>query len=172
VKAHQLIGRLYVRRREVDHQALPSQDVDVKSRVLALAVLVVLGIMPAAQASQRIDYRGPLGDATIRLTVVKRDSGRRFIVAEAVKGVSGTCEGGGEFGGGLVAFGLNVRVRGDRPFRIDIAGLGGGDILFHTEGNLGWRQGQGTLTHTAKDSDGNPCTTGELDWTVERVVQA
>jgi hypothetical protein len=62
----------------------------------------------------------------------------------------------------------------DRPFQIDIPLLGppgSPEGLFHTEGDLGWRQGSGTFTYTSEDPEGNPCTTGALDWTIERVVQ-
>lgn len=144
----------------------------MKRCILLLAVLAILAIMPAAQARQTIDYRGTVGDAgTIKLTVVKRDSGRRFIVAEKVVGISASCEGGGEFGGGVIAHGLNVRLRDDRPFVIDIPILGGNGGLFHTEGQIGWRVGDGVFVYTTENSDGDACTTGDLPWTVERVTR-
>jgi hypothetical protein len=144
----------------------------VKFRVLAVAVLIVLGIMPAAHADQKTTYRGQVGEGTIKLTVAKRDSGRRFIVGEAVK-VTGTCEGGGGFAVGMITGGLNVRVRDDRPLEIDVPSLGppgSPQLLFHTEGMLGWRLGSGTFTYTKTDAGGDNCTTGELDWAVQRVV--
>ena len=142
----------------------------MKFRVFALAVLVVLGIMPAAQATQPVNYRGPMGDASLTLTVVKRDSGRRFLVAESVRNLSLTCDGGGTSIGGTTLFGLSVRLRDDRPFRIDLA-LGGDRVLIETHGDLGWRRGQGTFSYSFEQNNGNLCTSGELDWTVERVVE-
>ena len=140
----------------------------VKRSVLLLVTLSLLAAMPTARARSTIDYRGRVGDHTVmRFTVVKRDSGRRFIVAASTGEVPVTCEGDSTLVGvGYDFRDLNIRLRDDRPFHLDSRG-GGGDRVFHTEGQIGWRYGEGTFVFTGQDR-GDACTSGELSWAVER----
>lgn len=140
----------------------------MKRGALLLAILMALAIMPTAQARPTIDYRGRVGEHTVmRFTVVKRDSGRRFIVAASTGEIPVTCEGDSTLVGvGYDFRDLNIRLRDDRPFHLDRRGLGG-DRVFHTGGQIGWRYGEGTFVFNGLD-DGDACTSGELTWTVER----
>ena len=137
-------------------------------RRLLLAILVVLAIMPTAQARSTIIYRGRLGEHTwMKFTVVKRDSGRRFIVAASTGEIPVTCEGDSSLVGvGYDFRDLNIRLRDDRPFHFDRRAFGGNG-LFQTEGQIGWRFGEGTFVFNGEDH-GDACTSGELSWTVER----
>ena len=153
---------------DLDIRGGTAEDRGVKRGALLLAILMALAIMPTAQARPTIDYRGRVGEHTVmRFTVVKRDSGRRFIVAASTGESPVTCEGDSSLVGvGYDYRDLNIRLRDDRPFHFDRHAFGG-DGLFHAEGQIGWRNGEGTFVFNGQD-DGDTCTSGELTWTVER----
>jgi hypothetical protein len=140
----------------------------VVSIAVALVVLVALAL--PASAGQLIEYRGETSAPSFNRVVahvLKKDSGRRFLRFIAIRSTL-TCEDTTTvrvtvfIGAGRLGEGGSFESEFSRR-----------EFFAHVEGSIGFRHGSGTWLFnmarlTEDGSDAQLCTTGNLDWTVER----
>ena len=141
--------------------------------VLVMVIGAMLGPAPALAADPPVlrSYEGTTsaGDA-IRISTTARDGVVRF-VAVGIEG-SASCDGGTTV---AFAHGLDLGPRGVvlTGGRLDLKGVFFSEATF-LEGTLDSRVGAGTVTHlfAALDTAEEPmlCSTGELTWTVDRIM--
>lgn len=140
--------------------------------VLTLIATLGLTLTVPAVAGQRIDYRGRTSqDGQIRLQVLKRDSGRGFLLGLSMF-ITFTCEDAStqsiRFG-----YGSGQRLGEDGSFGIHDLYSGISGMTVDIDGVVRWGSAEGTLEirEAALTDDGSEaqlCTTGLLDWTVDR----
>ena len=143
-------------------------------RALVLIVIVIILAAPAS-AKQIIHYAGTTTAPRfhkVRATVVKQNDGDRR-VQDWIAYMLLTCEDatterwGVGFGGGLL---------GDNgEFEVELNNADSGFYL-HVVGSIRWGKGSGTAIFnrsrlTDDGQDAELCTTGELTWTVDRVIK-
>ena len=139
--------------------------------VVALtAGLVLILALPASAGERIIVYRGETSQAEpVRLRVLKRDSGARFLLGFTVF-FTMTCEDGstGEWGG-LIAPGGRLGEGGEFQF-LDRSEPSGPS--FHFAGTVRFGSADGTLevnyADLTDDDQAQLCTTGVVDWSADR----
>lgn len=142
--------------------------------VLVMVIGVVLGPAPALATDPPVlrSYEGTTsaGDV-IRIFTTARDGGVVRFLAAGIEGAA-SCDDGTTI---AFAHGLDLGPRGVvlTGSGLDVEGVGFSEATF-LEGTLGSKAGSGTITHlfAALDATEEPmlCTTGELTWTVDRIV--
>ena len=144
--------------------------------VLTLTATIVVTLVGSASAGQIITYRGETSEAgRVRLDVLKRDSGRRFL-NEFLILFTVTCEDGstGWLGGIMVGFGPGLRLGEGGEFQYDSRPQPGqpSGYSFHVAGTVRFGSAEGTFelnyASLTEDDQAQLCTTGVLDWSADR----
>ncbi|HET6712459.1 MAG TPA: hypothetical protein VFI59_01935 [Actinomycetota bacterium] len=144
--------------------------------VLTVTAMLVVTLVGSASAGQIITYRGETSDTqTVRLAILKRDSGRRFLLGFTVF-FTVTCEDGstGTYAG-IGARGMKLRLGEGGEFQYDSRPQQPGepsDVTWHFAGTVGFGSAEGTFefkyANLTEDGQAQLCTTGVLDWTADR----
>ena len=145
--------------------------------IVRSAVIVVVSLVLAAPASARqlIAYEGTTSAPTfhrVRASVVKQDDGDRKLKAWRAN-VEITCE---DMSTQRWRIGFGGYPLGpDGEFDVESLNGEGSGIYIHGTGSLRWGRGSGTLelnvpALTADGQDAQLCTSGDLTWTVNRVI--
>ncbi|MGZ8583741.1 MAG: hypothetical protein ACXWXN_10190 [Actinomycetota bacterium] len=142
---------------------------------LVLTVIATLGLTLAAPAvaGQRISYRGRTSqDERVRLEVLKRDSGRRFL-RDVRFFMTLTCDDASTMDFGI-GFGIGRRLGDDGSFGLHDLYTGMWGLAIDIDGVVLWGSAEGTLEISAAGltedgGDATFCTTGPVDWTADRV---
>jgi hypothetical protein len=142
---------------------------------IVLTMVATLGVTLAlpAVAGQRISYRGRSSqDDRIQLTILKRDSGRRFL-SRSLFYITLTCEDASTETFGIGGFGDAQRLGDDGSFGVHELYPGIFGLAIDIDGVVRWGSAEGTLELSAAaltdDGDAQFCTTGLVDWTADRV---
>ena len=159
------------------HDVAPAWNGGAMRAVVRAVVLVVIVIILAAPASakQIINYAGTTSAPRfhkVRATVVKQNDGDRR-VQNWIAYMLLTCQDasterwGVGFGGGFL---------GDNgEFEVELNNADSGFYL-HVVGSIRWGKGSGTAIFnrsrlTDDGQDAELCSTGDLTWTVDRVIK-
>ena len=144
--------------------------------VVRAVVLIVVCVVLAAPASakQIVYYRGTTSAPRfhrVDVRVIKQGDGDRFITGMLML-FKVTCEDLTTQRWG-VSFGGRIRVQEDGTFGVGLSGPG---VYWSVDGVLLWGKGSGTTklnvaSLTADGQDAQLCTTGDLTWTVDRVIE-
>jgi hypothetical protein len=132
-----------------------------------------LTLAPPAVAGQHISFRGRTSqDERVRLEVLKRDSGRRFL-QDATFFMTLTCDDASTMGFGI-GFGIGRRLGDDGSFGLHDLYTGMFGLAIDIDGVVRWGSAEGTLEISAAGltedgGDATFCTTGPVDWTADRV---
>jgi hypothetical protein len=139
--------------------------------VVALCASLALAI--PASASQIILYRGKTSqDAMVRLYVLKRDDGRRYVRTFEIRFMA-TCEDASthEF---QIRSEIQRPIREDNSFQVDKGDYPGDPYVdaYHIEGTVAFRAAQGSFVFSYPSFNAveevQLCTSGLLDWSAER----
>ncbi|HET6712629.1 MAG TPA: hypothetical protein VFI59_02840 [Actinomycetota bacterium] len=145
--------------------------------VLTLTATLVVTLVGSASAGQIITYRGETSEAErVRLDVLKRDSGRRFL-GEFLISFTVTCEDGST--GWLPGIGIGfwaerLRLGEGGEFQYDLRPQPGQppSYSFHLAGTVRFGSAEGTFelnyASLTEDDQAQLCTTGVLDWAADR----
>lgn len=142
---------------------------------MAVALLGV-AIAPDSTAGQLITYKGHTSeDDPVWLYVVKKDSGRRILRLFVARRFTLTCEDSSTHGYSLTV-NLFSNLGTDGTFQVEHDPGGVRPWAFSIDGTVKFARGEGTFRFDAAglDDEGSAqlCTSGDLEWTVERVHQA
>jgi len=139
--------------------------------LLALTATLVVTLVGPALAGQIITYRGQTSEAKrVRLEVLKRDSGRRFLREFRIF-FTVTCEDGST--GSLVGVGFgHRRLRLGEGGEFELVERWDPVYSFHVAGTVRFGSAEGTfeLNYAAltEDDQAQLCTTGVVDWSADR----
>jgi hypothetical protein len=146
--------------------------------IAALTLSVMLATLAGA-AERIITYKGNTSAATptIRLKVLKRDDGRRFLTRLRVRHTL-TCDDASSFESIIAIWfgGIRLGEAGEFSWQFPPAGQDEPwTSFFAVEGAISFRNASGTVTEvqavlTDDHTDSQVCTTGDLAWTAERTA--
>lgn len=139
--------------------------------IVLTGVLTVILALPAS-AGQLIGYNGQTSqDQDVRLQILKRDNGRRFIRDFTIMFTT-TCEDSTtqDFGLGMRP---GRRLSETGGFQKDYSRTGEiFDYSFHLAGSVGFKSANGTFEFNyatlTGDDQAQLCTTGTVDWSADR----
>ena len=143
-----------------------------RAAVIALTAGLLLILALPASAGQRITYRGETSQAElVRLKVLRRDSGRRFITDFTVF-FTMTCEDGstGKYGGFGSSGGKDRLGEGGEFEFVDRSEPSGPNFLFAGTVRFGSAEGTLEVSYAGLTDEGEAqlCTTGVVDWSADR----
>ena len=148
----------------------------MRAVVRAVVLVMVCFVLAApASAKQIIDYRGTTSAPRfhrVEMVVTKQADGDRFITGIRML-FKVTCEDLTTERWGIGVSG-RIPVQEDGAFSLGLSS--GGDVYWPVDGVLLWGKGSGTTklnvaSLTADGQDAQLCTTGDLTWTVDRVIK-
>jgi hypothetical protein len=143
--------------------------------VLALTAMLVVTLVGSASAGQIINYRGETSEAErVRLDILKRDSGRRFLRGFVIF-FTVTCEDGstGSLDGiGFFPRRLRLGEGGEFEFVERSQPSEPSSYSFHGAGTVRFGSAEGTFelnyASLTEDDQAQLCTTGVVDWAADR----
>jgi hypothetical protein len=139
--------------------------------LVVIGLVVAAGAVPAL-ATGLIEYRGRTSqDTPVRLYVITKENGRRFLRGFLMRGFDTTCEDATveRFS---VTHGTRQNLRDEGTFSIDQRQSDLLSYRYEAQGTVGFKAATGTfefLYASLTDADGSQvCTTGEMTWTADR----